>query len=70
LTSGALQLGHEEQWQAAQVEDGASLGLEEELYDIPPSLFDRLGSELGPAAAPEVRAAELPAQLGVPWCRG
>jgi len=35
-------------------------------YDLPASLFQRLGAELGPSLAPEVEAALPPAWLGLP----
>ena len=41
------------QWHNLQLDDGADLAYDLRLYDIPVSLFVRLGAELGPALPPK-----------------
>ncbi len=41
-------------WQPVNVDDGTALGRDPLIYDIPLALLDRIGSALGPGAAPSV----------------
>jgi hypothetical protein len=52
-------------WHDLQLDDGADLAYELEIYDIPVSLFARLGAELGTSVAAQVSAAWPPSRLGL-----
>jgi hypothetical protein len=42
------------EWQPVNIDDGTALGRDPEIYDIPLTLLDRLGSGTGPRVAPSV----------------
>jgi hypothetical protein len=41
-------------WQEVSIDDGTALGRDPQIYDIPLTLLDRIGSALGPRTAPSI----------------